>query len=143
MQLYNFKNIHKDKSILILGKGSSLNLIPNSELKKCITIGVNDIEEIFIPDYLLFQDNLTPDINKRKKNNDYKKPNYIQYFKSNYLFLHKYNINIKHFTPQQLKNIISAPATIFNDIKIYNNDNIYFSLSIVSSFFICVSCKSM
>lgn len=47
----NFRDIHKDQSILVCGCGSSLNEL--AEPSSFITIGVNDVGRMFQPDYLL------------------------------------------------------------------------------------------
>ena len=46
-----FRNAHRDDTILVCGCGESLNLLEHPE--RFITIGVNDVERRFTPDYLV------------------------------------------------------------------------------------------
>ena len=56
-KLSDFRNIHKNETILVLGLGWSLNELSKHYLNDYITIGINDIQRMSItPNYLLYCD---------------------------------------------------------------------------------------
>ena len=53
--LSNFKNVHKGKSVIVCGCGTSA-AIMKDHYEDIITIGVNDIPKLFTPTYLVVTD---------------------------------------------------------------------------------------
>lgn len=51
MILKDFKNIHKEKDIYVVGSGKSLDFIDKSFFENKITIGVNQVFKKFVPTY--------------------------------------------------------------------------------------------
>jgi hypothetical protein len=136
-----YKNIHKGSPIIICALGSSLNEIDKKVLENYITIGVNDIERVYTPDYCIFQDNLNFMYNFIKNNHAINKDICDEYikasqsitnFKSKKMFLHLYDQNIQFFPKNKRKdcvdlliNNISIPSALMGNV--YNKDIIYYS----------------
>lgn len=55
-KIEDFLDIHENKTIIVCGCGTSIKELVNPE--KYITIGVNDLQRLFVPDYLLVTDDL-------------------------------------------------------------------------------------
>jgi len=53
--LSNFKNVHKGKSVIVCGCGTSATIMKD-HYEDIITIGVNDIPKLFTPTYLVVTD---------------------------------------------------------------------------------------
>jgi hypothetical protein len=66
-KLEEFIGIHKGESIVVCGCGTSL-LKFKEEANNFITIGVNDVSQLFIPNYLLVTDGPTRFYGKRETN---------------------------------------------------------------------------
>jgi hypothetical protein len=75
-ELKDFKNIHKDKTIVVCGCGESLNSFIDQD--KCISIGVNDVGRQFDPNYLVV-------VNPREQFTE-ERFSYIERSKSDYIF---------------------------------------------------------
>tara|TARA_B100000989_G_scaffold252291_1_gene200468 strand:+ start:615 stop:1394 length:780 start_codon:yes stop_codon:yes gene_type:complete len=61
--LSKFKDIHKGKTIVVVGNGPSLNKTPLNDFSNCISIGMNKIDLIFNkvnwrPNYVIAENNL-------------------------------------------------------------------------------------
>lgn len=69
MQIQDFKNKHYNQVCVVCGLGSSLRDINPRIPKKYITFGVNELHEVFTPNYLVVSESI--DVNKYPDNPEY------------------------------------------------------------------------
>jgi hypothetical protein len=109
--LQDFKNIHKDKTILILGLGSSIRQYHPEIYKHFITIGVNDISRLGIePNYLVYVDTFKNfSFRENDKMSVDQASKHVINSNADYIFLYRYK-QLAHYFPD-INKIVDISAT--------------------------------
>lgn len=118
-ELKRFKDIHNEDKCLILSLGPSL-LTVNLASINCYTIGVNDIEKLYLPNYLVVTEKETIKKNFPKDSPEDKKNKIILASKADYIFS-------VHELPFQSERIVRIPERRFKENlnKIYNENGLF------------------
>lgn len=93
----NLRNKHKDEHIIICGLGKSILELDIEWLKTQTTIGVNDINRLFTPNYLVLLDNANRFAPERWK--------YIKSNQTSIIFSQLHNEYLKCFKPNNIVKI--------------------------------------